>query len=88
MNMTYPPKMSSYLLIIGALIYILSPIDLIPDIPPIGWLDDLFVILFVLIKLKNKGDNIMNKISLILYSLLVLILALIFLIIVAITKLF
>lgn len=86
--MTYPQRMSSYLLIIGALIYILSPIDLIPDIPPIGWLDDLFVILFVLIKLKNKGDNIMNTISLILYSLLVLILALIFLIIVAITKLF
>ncbi len=80
--------MSSYLLIIGALIYILSPIDLIPGIPPIGWLDDLFVILFVLIRLKEKGDNIMNTISLILYCLLVLILALIFLTIVAITKLF
>lgn len=80
--------MSSYLLIIGALIYTLSPIDLIPDIPPIGWLDDLFVILFVLIRLKEKGDNIMNTISLILYCLLVLILALIFLTIVAITKLF
>lgn len=80
--------MSSYLLIIGALIYILSPIDLIPDIPPIGWLDDLFVILFVLIRLKEKEDNIMNTISLILYCLLVLILALIFLTIVAITKLF
>lgn len=86
--MTYPPKMSSYLLIIGVLIYILSPIDLIPDIPPIGWLDDLFVILFVLMKLKEKGDNIINTISLILYCLLVLILALIFLTIVAITKLF
>lgn len=80
--------MSSYLLIIGALIYILSPIDLIPDIPPIGWLDDLFVILFVLMKLKEKGDNIINTISLILYCLLVLILALSFLTIVAITKLF
>ena len=88
MNITYPPKMPSYLLIIGALIYILSPIDLIPDIPPIGWLDDLFVILFVLMKLKEKGDNIINTISLILYCLLVLILALIFLTIVAITKLF
>lgn len=88
MSMTYPPKMSSYLLIIGVLIYILSPIDLIPDIPPIGWLDDLFVILFVLMKLKEKGDNIINTISLILYCLLVLILALIFLTIVAITKLF
>jgi uncharacterized membrane protein YkvA (DUF1232 family) len=86
--MTYPQRMSSYLLIIGALIYILSPIDLIPDIPPIGWLDDLFVILFVLMKLKEKGDNIINTISLILYCLLVLILALIFLTIVAITKLF
>lgn len=86
--MTYPPKMSSYLLIIGVLIYILSPIDLIPDIPPIGWFDDLFVILFVLMKLKEKGDNIINTISLILYCLLVLILALIFLTIVVITKLF
>ena len=86
--MTYPPKMSSSLLIIGALIYILSPIDLILDIPPIGWLDDLFVILFVLMKLKEKGDNIINTISLILYCLLVLILVLIFLTIVAITKLF
>lgn len=52
--MTYPQRMFSYLLIIGTLIYIFSPIDLIPDIPPIGWLDDLFVILFVLIKLKIK----------------------------------
>lgn len=85
--MTYPQKISSYLLIIGALIYILSPIDLMPDIPPIGWLDDLFVILFVLIKLKDKGDNIMNTISLILYCLLALILALISLTIVTISKL-
>lgn len=67
MNLTYPQRMSSYLLIIGALVYTVSPIDLIRDIPPkkIGWLDDLFVILFVLIKLKNKGDNIMNTISII-----------------------
>lgn len=85
--MTYPQKISSYLLIIGALIYIPSPIDLILDIPPIGWLDDLFVILFVLIKLKDKGDNIMNTISLILYCLLALILALISLTIVTISKL-
>lgn len=88
MNLTYPQRMSSYLLIIGALVYTLSPIDLIPDIPPIGWIDDLFVILFVLIRLKEKEDNIINTVSLILYSLLVLLLALIFLIIVVITKLF
>ncbi len=54
-NGTYrriPYKM--IIMALGALLYVLSPIDLIPDmIPVIGYVDDVAVIMFVL----NKGVN-------------------------------
>jgi len=46
------------LLVLGALIYLISPIDLMPDtIPVIGWLDDLGVATFVLAYLSQKLDE-------------------------------
>ncbi|MCR4938806.1 MAG: DUF1232 domain-containing protein [Treponemataceae bacterium] len=48
--------------IIGALIYVISPIDLIPDaIPFIGFLDDIFVIGAIFHSLINAGVMIMER---------------------------
>lgn len=33
-------------LILGGLLYILSPLDFLPDLPPLGWLDDIALIWF------------------------------------------
>ncbi|MFQ5847372.1 MAG: DUF1232 domain-containing protein [Candidatus Methylomirabilales bacterium] len=38
-------RLTQILLIVGALLYILSPVDLVPDlVPGLGWLDDLIVL--------------------------------------------
>ena len=48
--------------IIGALIYVISPIDLIPDaIPVIGFVDDIFVIGAIFHSLLNAGVMIMER---------------------------
>ncbi len=40
-----PPRLTQILLILGAILYVLSPVDLAPDlIPGLGWLDDLIVV--------------------------------------------
>jgi len=45
-------------LFVGAIIYFISPIDLIPDIFPfIGQVDDLYVIALVLLRLVNRTDE-------------------------------
>jgi uncharacterized membrane protein YkvA (DUF1232 family) len=49
-----------------ALVYVMSPIDLIPDIVlPIGFLDDTVAVVFVLTRLINimgaAGENILNE---------------------------
>lgn len=51
------PK-GSIIAIIGALIYFLSPIDLIPDfIPVIGYVDDIFVLGLVFNQVKSDLDE-------------------------------
>lgn len=44
-------------LIIGAFIYILSPIDLLPDFLLLGYLDDLLVIWYVMKKMSKEIDR-------------------------------
>ncbi|PYS98350.1 MAG: hypothetical protein DMF63_17010 [Acidobacteria bacterium] len=45
-------------LFVGAIIYFISPIDLIPDMFPfIGQVDDIYVIALVLLRLVNRTDE-------------------------------
>jgi uncharacterized membrane protein YkvA (DUF1232 family) len=45
-------------LLLGAIVYFISPIDLIPDfIPFIGELDDAYVIVLVILRLINRTDE-------------------------------
>ena len=48
---------SSIVLVIVAIIYFVSPIDLIPDILPGGYIDDAAVIAFVIAQIKADLDN-------------------------------
>lgn len=49
--------MKRFLLIAAAALYIVSPIDLIPDIVPVaGWADDLVVLLLAL----NQGRQLLR----------------------------
>ena len=47
----------SIVLVIVAIIYFVSPIDLIPDILPGGFIDDAAVIAFVIAQIKADLDN-------------------------------
>jgi len=46
-------------LFIGAIVYVISPIDLIPDVLPfIGQVDDLYVVALSLLRLINRTDDV------------------------------
>ena len=46
------------LLMVAALLYLISPVDLVPDyLPVIGWLDDLGVATFVLSYVSRRVDD-------------------------------
>jgi len=45
-------------LLVGAIIYVISPLDLIPDFFPfIGQVDDLYVVALVVLRLINRTDE-------------------------------
>lgn len=45
-------------LFLGAIVYVISPIDLIPDVLPfIGQVDDLYVVALSLLRLINRTDD-------------------------------
>ncbi len=45
-------------LFVGAIVYVISPLDLIPDIFPfIGQVDDLYLVAMVLLRLLNRTDE-------------------------------
>lgn len=52
------------ILFLFALIYIISPVDFIPDLPPIGWIDDgaVFIaeVFSFVFYLKEKRRNMKN----------------------------
>ena len=50
-------RFSKSLALLLTLIYVLSPIDIIPDVPPIGWLDDLVIITLVLLYVSQGKEG-------------------------------
>ena len=51
------PKWKKIIIVLLALIYVISPLDLIPDvIPVIGWLDDLGVLAWAARQVFFKRD--------------------------------
>lgn len=46
--------MFAWFLLVLAAIYVISPIDLIPDAPPIGWLDDFLILLIAILNLIRQ----------------------------------
>ncbi|MEO1942160.1 MAG: DUF1232 domain-containing protein [Campylobacterales bacterium] len=54
----YKVDPTTYLVIAGALAYLVVPLDLIPDFIPIGgWVDDAFIIGFVISQLKGEVER-------------------------------
>lgn len=54
----YKPSLLNVLLFISGFIYVIWPIDTLPDIiPVIGWLDDGAVIFFLTKRLLNEADR-------------------------------
>ena len=45
---------SAWIMAILGIVYTLSPLDIIPDIPVIGWVDDFFVLSATLLNLLEK----------------------------------
>jgi len=55
---TYEVDTKTYLIIAGALAYVILPIDVIPDfIPIVGWLDDAFVLSYVINTLYEEIER-------------------------------
>lgn len=51
-------RTKNLLILLLVAIYLLSPIDVIPDIVPIGgWLDDVFIVLWAVFKITENNDK-------------------------------
>lgn len=51
------------LLLLFLVLYVVSPIDVIPDVPPVGWIDDVLVTLAGIIYLIVTGHKEGNYIK-------------------------
>jgi len=59
---TYKLSTLTFLAIVASAIYILSPIDILPDVIPIlGWTDDGIVFYFLLKRLLTETEMYLNK---------------------------
>ena len=43
-------------LVIAAIVYLLMPVDFVPDVPVAGWLEDLLFLWFAITNLLNRAD--------------------------------
>ena len=58
---TFQVSTQTYVMIAGALAYVVLPIDVIPDfIPGVGFVDDIFVLGFVLKSLSDEIERYKN----------------------------
>ncbi|WP_233883973.1 YkvA family protein [Tenacibaculum piscium] len=58
---TYQLNKTSLAIIVGALLYVVSPLDAIPDIIPVfGWLDDITIVGYAMTKLKDVIQDYKN----------------------------
>lgn len=51
-------KIYPWTIVAGSLLYVLLPLDIIPDIPFLGWIDDFFILTSAILYLfeKQVGD--------------------------------
>lgn len=55
-------KVASWILMVLAIIYDILPVDLVPDIPLLGWIDDFLITLVAAINLiQNNKEDISPK---------------------------
>ena len=60
----YKATLLTKIMLVAALVYIISPIDLIPDfIPILGWTDDGFVFWMLLRRLLTEAVRFQNQFS-------------------------
>ena len=52
---------TEWIQLLVSLVYVFNPIDIIPDMPAIGWVDDFFVVAFGRINLVQGYTNDTNK---------------------------
>ncbi|WP_129596491.1 YkvA family protein [Anaerophilus nitritogenes] len=58
------PKVSKWkkIMIVGSIVYVISPIDLIPDpILGLGWIDDAVVVGYMISKISKELDKYIQK---------------------------
>ena len=55
-------KIAPFVIFGLAVIYVFSPVDIIPDIPVIGWVDDAFILSAATLHMLEKGFGIRGQI--------------------------
>ncbi len=51
-------------IIVGTIVYVISPLDAVPDIVPVlGWLDDVTIVTYALTKLQKEIERYRNHVK-------------------------